>query len=396
MINNNIYSSNNNYINMNPQKSFNDGMNNINNNNNINEKKLQKYPNKIGLENLGHSSYMNASLQCLFNIKILSKKLLHKYLTLNPNSQPLTFAYTSLLFDLKNGTSKYINPSMFKSIIGDLNPLFQGNKTSDPRELISFIIERLHQELKPLILHKKSQIDFYEQELISLNNKLSFQNFYNDMLYNISCIFDTFYGITKIERECYSCRIIKYSYQTFNMLNFILKEVKEYKIKSIGNEYYNKINIYDAFDRMEKKNHLYGENQIFCNNCNKMSNHDSNEMIFSLPPILIVVLNRGKNGQDFNEQFIFDEVLNFNNSNYVIYEKSYKKYYLCGLISRIGGISSNSHFISFCRNSVYNKFVMYNDTLVTENIEIEDAMKFKISDNDNEKVTPYILFYHYF
>ena len=122
MINNNIYSSNNNYINMNPQKSFNDGMNNINNNNNINEKKIQKYPNKIGLENLGHSGYMNASLQCLFNIEILSKKLLNKYLTLNPNIKPLTSAYTTLLFDLKNETSKYINPSMFKSIIGDLNP----------------------------------------------------------------------------------------------------------------------------------------------------------------------------------------------------------------------------------------------------------------------------------
>jgi len=150
---NNAFNFNNNYINVSPQKSFNDGMNNINNNN-INMKKLQKNLNKIGLENLGHSSYMNASLQCLFNIEILSKKLLKKYFTLNSKTQQLACAYTSLLFELINTTSKSIIPSLFKSIIGELNPLFQGNKTSDPRELIFFIIERLHQELKPPTIDK--------------------------------------------------------------------------------------------------------------------------------------------------------------------------------------------------------------------------------------------------
>ena len=178
------------------------------------------------------------------------------------------------------------------------------------------------------------------------------------------------------------------------MLNFILKEVKDYKIRIIGKGNYNGIDMFDAFEYMRKINNLVGENKIYCNRCKRMV--FSQEMIFRLPPILIVVLNRGKNGQDFNEQFKFGEVLNFNSSDHVIDKKSYKKYFLCGLISRIGGINSTSHFISFCRNSINNKFIMYNDTLVTENIEIDDAMKFKISDNDNEKVTPYILFYHYF
>ena len=141
-------------------------MNNINNSN-INEKKLQKYINKIGLKNLGHSSYINASLQCLFNIESLSKKLLNKYLYLDINTQQLTCAYTTLLYELKKETSKYIDPSIFNKIIGELNPLFEKKETSDARELIIFIIERLHQELKPPAINKKLQIDFNQQELIS-------------------------------------------------------------------------------------------------------------------------------------------------------------------------------------------------------------------------------------
>jgi len=180
------------------------------------------------------------------------------------------------------------------------------------------------------------------------------------------------------------------------MLNFILKEVKDYKINCIGNEYCIGIDIFDAFEYLRKMKNLDGENMIYCNNCKCMTSGSRQEMIYSLPPVLIIVLNRGKNAQDFNEQFDFPEVLNFIETNFVIFEGSYKKYYLCGLISCIGGSSSNVHYICFCRNSIDSKFIMYNDTIVSENIEIEEAMKCTISDNDNEKVIPYILFYRHF
>ena len=99
---------------------------------------------------------------------------------------------------------------------------------------------------------------------------------------------------------------------------------------------------------------------------------------------------------DLVENFDFPEVLNFIGTNYVIYEGSYKKYFLCGIIVHLGESSSSGHFICYCRRSMNEKFVMYNDTIVTENIEIEEAMKCTISNNTNEKRTPYILFYHYF
>ena len=364
-------------------------------NNNTNGKIPKKFPHKTGLQNLGQTCYMNASLQCLFNIESLSSKLLNKYNTLNPKTQQLTCAYTSLLFDLTNTNSKYVVPSIFKSVVGELNPLFQANAASDSKDLIFFIIERLHQELKRPTTNQNPQIDFYQQELISQNDAFTFNNFIKDLKCNKSCIFDIFYGIYKIEMKCNKCNIIKYSYQTFNMQPFILKKVKDEKIKSIGNEYYKGINLYDCFDCDRKIEILDGENMIYCNKCKCMCSGSHQQMIFSLPPVLIIYLNRGRNNQDFNENFDFPEAFNFNGTNYVIFAGSYKKYYLCGIIVHLGESSSSGHFICYCRKSLDDKFVMYNDTIVTDNIEIDDAMKCTISENDNEKRTPYILFYHY-
>ena len=41
-----------------------------------------------------------------------------------------------------------------------------------------------------------------------------------------------------------------------------------------------------------------------------------------------------------------------------------------------------------------SNFTSYDDETVTE-VSIETAMKTQISINENEKVTPYILIYHY-
>ena len=149
------------------------------------------------------------------------------------------------------------------------------------------------------------------------------------------------------------------------------------------------------FESLRKLKIFDVENKIYCNFCKSQQSGSRQEEIYSLPPILIIALNRGKNDQYFNEEFNFPEVLNLNDTNYVRKENSYKKYFLCGLIKYFGEDCSNSHYISYCRNSVNDKFVMYNDTLVSENIEINDAIKCKISDNNNENENPYILFYHF-
>ena len=365
--------------------------NQLNNNNNA-----IMHLHKVGLKNLGQTCYMNSSLQCLANIDIFSKDILNNFQNINQNNHQLTFAYTWLLYQLKNSNEKYLDPSYFKSILGNLNPLFEGNNASDAKDLILFILQRLHLELKPPKQNSNDQIDIYNQEMISLNKELSYNTFLKDFNSTKTIVSDTFHGIYEIKLKCNGCKNIKYSYQTFNMLSFILKKVKEDKIKNIGS-YYGGIEILDAFQSDAKEEILTGENMIYCNTCQGTHPGSTQQSIYKLPPVLIIVLNRGKNNQDFNEEFNFPEVLDFNEIGFVISnDNKNKRFFLCGVITHLGESSSSGHFICYCRNDLNDPFLCYNDTQIADNIEIDEGMKCNISEHSYEKRTPYILFYHYF
>jgi ubiquitin C-terminal hydrolase len=384
-------------VNLNQNINLNNNNNQLNNNNNT----VKLSPHKVGLQNLGQTCYMNSSLQCLSNIDIFTKELLNNCQKINPNTQQFAFAYTRLLSQLKypKENCKYLDPSNFKTILGKFNPLFEGNNASDAKDLILFILQRLHLELKnQQNKNLKGQMNFNLQEQISLNENLSLQNFLNDFNSTQSCVSETFHGIYKIQLKCDGCQKIKYSYQTFNMLTFILKKIKDDKLSSLGQQYYKGINFNDAFYTDKKEEILKDENMIFCNSCQGTHTGSTQQSIFSLPPILIIVLNRGKNNQDFNEEFNFPEVLDFNDGNNFVISNynNYKRFFLCGIITHLGESSSSGHFICYCRNDLNDPFVCYNDTQVAEGIEIDIAMRCNLSENSYEKKTPYILFYHYF
>ena len=341
---------------------------------------------------------MNATIQVLSNILILSEYLLEKFKasTFDINTQPLSISYSSLLFELfyANNNKNYIAPRMFKEIIGELNPLFKGMHAADSKDLIFFIIEKLHQELS---LNQKQQqiqpIDFAQQEKNAQNENLMLQLFYNDyQLRNNSRISEIFYGVNRSIMKCNGCGITKYSFQTFNLLIFQLKKVKEEKYGYMTNVY-EKINLLDAFIIEQKEEILKGENMIYCNTCHGLREGIHKQNILRTPPVLIIILNRGKNNQDFNEEFEFPTILDLTGQNIVLDETSYLKYYLCGIITHLGESGTSGHFIAYCRSEPNSNFFCYNDASVVP-VKEEEAIKANISTIEYKKKTPYILIYH--
>ena len=170
---------------------------------------------------------------------------------------------------------------------------------------------------------------------------------------------------------------------------------KEFGEENLRNDV---INLYDAFYSENKKENLTGENMIYCNTCKALKNGWVQQSIYQLPKIMLIILNRGRNNKDFREEFQINEILDFNNAPNIFCnidnQKKYKKYFLCGIVKHLGESGSNGHFISYYRNSMNQKFYCYNDASVAE-VSVEDAMKTKISRNENEDMIPYILFYHY-
>ena len=161
---------------------------------------------------------------------------------------------------------------------------------------------------------------------------------------------DTFYGVTRSIMKCNGCNLKKFSFQTFNLQIFQLKKLKEDKISEIGLKYFNGLDIYDAFYYQQKEEFLLGENMIYCNSCRKLQNGAHQQSIYELPYVLIIILNRGKNNQDYNENFKFYEILDFTKQYNISLNPNskYKKFYLCGILKHLGESGTCGHFLAYC------------------------------------------------
>ena len=120
------------------------------------------------------------------------------------------------------------------------------------------------------------------------------------------------------------------------------------------------LNLYDAFYCEQEAERLEGDDMIFCKVCRQLSPGVHQQQIYGMPNILIIILNRGKNNQDFNEEFRFDEILDFTNTNLVVNNGSIKKFYLCGIITHLGESGDRGHFIAYCRNNANDNFYSIN------------------------------------
>jgi ubiquitin C-terminal hydrolase len=257
----------------------------------------------------------------------------------------------------------------------------------------------MHQELnKNNNSSEQSNIDYVQLEKDSFVEQKMLEYFIKDYKEkNRSIISDTFYGIIRSTMMCNNCKRIKFSFQTFNLLIFQLKNIKEYNQKIYKNNNNYKINIYDAFDYDKKEEILDGENMIYCNKCKGLNPGIHQQSIFSLPKVLIIILNRGRNNQDFNEEFIFPSELDLSIENYVIFNNNpdcNTHFYLQSVITHLGESGAGGHFIAYCRNGPKEEFLCYNDAVVSKATE-KDAMRTNISENVYEKRTPYILVYYH-
>ena len=343
------------------------------------------YPHKTGLYNINESSYINAVIQCLSNIELLSNYLLKIYENYNSKDYPLTYEYSNLIDKLFNDNEKCIYNISFKQTIEDLNY----SKIKDSKVLIDFILKQLHKELNKIKNNNISiKNDFNKEELDTSNENNMFNQYFNDFSSNNkSIISDLFYGAIRLKMECSKCGIIKYKFEPFYLLSFQLSKIKKNKKKELGYNYYNddiNINLYDAFFDAKR------EKIDFCDNCQSKQKVSIQKDIYYLNKILIIHLDRGINNQQFKEKIEIPEKLDL--SIFAI-KKEKTRFYLYGIIALV-----NEKYcwntIALCRNdSKKNYFCCYNDDKISQ-IDINEIMekqfngKYEVGD-----IIPYILIY---
>ena len=320
----------------------------------------------IGLNNIGATCYMNASLQCLSNTKKLTEYFLTNYE--DNRNKIMSHQYYKLIKHLWNEENNNISysPNSFKEVLSKENPLFAGIAANDAKDLINFLIERLHQELN--IALKNNSVDNYNQ-IDQTNEAAVFNDFIKDFNTNFnSPISRCFYGILETKSQCQGCKIIKYNFQVYSFLEFPLQQVNQYYFNNgkrplLTNDGKNPdVDLYECFEYNRKIDLMTGDNQMYCNICNKLCDATYVTYLYSTPNYLILNLNRGK-GAVYECKVNFPEKLNI--FNFVTSKQATTAYELYAVICHLGPSSMDGHFVAYCRNRLDNKWYLYNDGFVT-------------------------------
>ena len=357
--------------------------------------KIKEEP-KIGLNNIGATCYMNATLQCLSHTIKLSNYFLNpknKDLITSPENI-FSISFLEVLKKLwikeyNNNKSNY-SPYNFKNIISEMNPLFQGVAANDAKDLVSFILQQLHTELN---LSKNNNIN--NNSNLNQNDEQGMFRFFLETFKenNRSVISDIFFGIIETITECLNCKQINlikgifntsyvYNFQIINFIIFPLEEVRKMK-SEINNFYFNEVNLYDCFDYYERPEVMQGDNQMWCKNCRQNSPANYMTRIYSPPMYFILILNRGK-GNIYNIKLNFEEFIDI--GKYVQMKQNKNLVYqLYAIVTHLGPSSMSGHFIAFCKSPIDNKWYKYNDSQV--------SLIGNFSNDIHEFGCPYILFY---
>ena len=321
----------------------------------------------IGLNNIGATCYMNSTLQCLSNTDELTKYFLTEFAyEPNNNNKIMSNAYYNLIQNLwnKNNNNKSFSPDEFKEKLSQENPLFKGIAANDSKDLIQFLIERLHNELN--VVNNNYNFDYNQND--QLDEQKMKDLFMKELEANYNSIIShLFYGILETKSQCLGgCNSIKYNFQVYSFIEFPLEKVNEFcfntgrKINNNNNKNPD-IDLYECFEFYRRQELMGGENTMYCHICGK--NYDSyyETSLYSTPKNLIINLNRGR-GAVYECNVIFPEILNLND---FVVDKNNIHYELYAVICHIGPSSMSGHFVAYCKNRMDKRWYLYNDSFVT-------------------------------
>jgi ubiquitin carboxyl-terminal hydrolase 8 len=216
----------------------------------------------VGLNNLGNTCYMNASLQCLRCVFALTRYIFNSRYDGSNKLVKSYFDFVKIIWTHKQIT---LSPSDLKKEFGKYKSEFDSFTQEDAQEFTNFLLDSLHENLKE------------EIEEIEIKSR-------KRIIRTRSIISDIFYGKYKSTVTCGNCSNNSDTYEDFMFLTLPVTQ-----------------NLYTSFGQFNRHDHLDGENKYKCDKCNTLSNATKKMQIAKLPNTLIIYLKRFNSVRKIND-----------------------------------------------------------------------------------------------
>lgn len=405
-----------------------------------------------GLRNLGNTCYMNATLQCLAKIPCLNAYMIDKELyeqefeqfvleeikdilaikirkdkgladdvnveiyvkdVVKKYENTITYSLHKLLTQMWLENCEISPRSMKESISKAPKSIFGGFSQQDSQEVLSLILDRIHEESKTdaNVDHKRipqnlinmlgARNEFAKrihaetsqtEKTILINNVRKYMNdnyedtvklkaitHWQKYLDKNGCSFltDLMCGQYFSNIRCEQCGSQSPSFDVFmGVISVPIPEAGESTLE-------------ECLAEFSKEEHLYGENKYNCEVCKEKTNAVKKMWLFELPPVLIIQLKRFKNTGNLlmkNSSKVKFPIKDLTLSkNMCEFNRDHSKYDLCAITQHTGSIHGG-HYIAYGLNPINKKWYIFDDDSVAHVPE---------SDLEGEIITnnSYVLYY---